>query len=218
MQLAYANAVPRRQTALLAVAIAGLTAACGMEAGERSEAASRQAETGLRGTLTPLPEARPDFVLSDATGNLYDFRAETEGRAALLFFGYTNCPDVCPIHMSSIAEVKRDLGAELSRRVVVVFVTVDPERDTPDRLRSWLGAFDSEFVGLRGSAEAVDSIQMALGLPPAMIAETESGDYDVGHASPVLAFSADDQLVVRYPHGTRQEDWRHDLPILAGLE
>ena len=189
-----------------------------MEAGERSEAAARQAESGLRGHVVDFPESRPDFVLTDASGDPYDLRAETEGRAVLLFFGYTYCPDVCPIHMSSIAEVIGDLGAELSRNVAVVFVTVDPERDTPARLRSWLGGFDPKFVGLRGSTAAVDSIQLALGLPPAVLADTEAGDYEVGHASPVIGFSADDQLIVRYPHGTRQEDWLHDLPILAGLE
>ena len=218
MRLAYARAVLLRQTASMIALAALLTAGCGMEADERGEADVRQAATGLRGLVVSTPAIRPDFVLTDASGAPFDFRAETEGRAALLFFGYTNCPDVCPIHMSSIAEVKRDLGAELARRVMVIFVTVDPDRDTPDRLRSWLDGFDPEFVGLRGSSASVDSIQMALGLPPAVLAEAKSGEYDVGHASPVLAFSADDRLVVRYPHGTRQEDWRHDLPILAGLE
>ena len=198
--------------ALAAVVLAG----CGMEAAERTEAAARQEETGLRGI--PAASTRPDFVLTDTSGQPYDLQAETRGKAVLLFFGYTYCPDVCPIHMSSIAEVKRDLGAALERRVEVVFVTVDPERDTPERLDAWLSAFDPEFVGLRGPAAVVDSIQLSLGLPPAVIEEPRSGDYDVGHASPVLAFSADDRLAVRYPHGTRQEDWRHDLPILAGLE
>lgn len=189
-----------------------------MEAGERAEAAARQETTGLRGLALPPDASRPDFVLTDTSGQPYDLVAETEGKAVLLFFGFTNCPDVCPIHMSSIAEVKRDLGVDVAGRIEVVFVTVDPERDTPERLASWLGAFDPDFVGLRGSTATVDSIQLSLGLPPAMFTETDSGDYDVGHASPVVAFSADGRLAARYPHGTRQEDWLHDLPILAGLE
>lgn len=193
-----------------------LATGCGMEAAERTAAAARQEETGLRGI--PVPAARPDFVLTDTSGQPYDFVEKTGGKAVLLFFGYTYCPDVCPIHMSSIAEVKKDLGVALERRIEVVFVTVDPDRDTPERLDAWLGAFDAEFVGLRGTTAVVDSIQLSLGLPPAVIPDQESGPYDVGHASPVLAFSADDRLAVRYPHGTRQEDWRHDLPILAGLE
>jgi protein SCO1/2 len=216
MRLRYANAIPLRQSMAAVGLAAVLAAGCGMEAAERTDAAARQEETGLRGIVTPA--ARPDFVLTDASGEPYDFAEETSGKAVLLFFGYTYCPDVCPIHMSSIAEVKRDLGVEVGRSIEVVFVTVDPDRDTPERLEAWLGAFDPAFVGLRGTTTVVDSIQLSLGLPPAVIGEQRSGDYDVGHASPVLAFSADDRLTVRYPHGTRQEDWRHDLPILAGLE
>ena len=193
-----------------------------MEAPERADAAAREADTGLRGFVVPDPPSRPDFVLANARGGEFDFLAETDGFLTLLFFGYTYCPDVCPIHMSSIAEVKRDLGVELAQRLRVVFVTVDPKRDTPERLRAWLGAFDPEFVGLYGEPDVVDAIQMGLGLPPAVVPDTTSddytaGDYIVGHGSPVLAFSADNRLLVRYPFGTRQEDWLHDLPILAGL-
>ena len=193
-----------------------------MEAPERADAAAREAQSGLRGFVVPDPPPRPDFVLADARGGEYDFRAETDGFLTLLFFGYTNCPDVCPIHMSSIAEVKRDLGVELAGRLRVVFVTVDPKRDTPERLSNWLGAFDPEFVGLYGEPDMVDAIQIELGLPPAIVPDTTADDYAaddyiVGHGSPVLAFSADDRLMVRYPFGTRQEDWLHDLPILAGL-
>jgi len=189
---------------------------CRMEAPERADAAAREANTGLRGMVLSEAPPRPDFVLTDARGDEFDFRAETDGYLTLLFFGYTYCPDVCPIHMSSIAEVKRDLGAKFARRVRVVFVTVDPARDTPERLRDWLGAFDPEFVGLFGPTDAVDAIQLGLGLPPAVVPDTAAADYMVGHGSPVIAFSADDRLVVRYPFGTRQEDWLHDLPILAG--
>ncbi len=210
------------------VVLVVLTAGCRMEADERADAAAREAETGLRGFVMPGPPMRPDFVLADARGGEFDFRAETDGFLTLLFFGYTYCPDVCPIHMSSIAEVKRDLGVELARRIRVVFVTVDPERDPPERLRSWLAAFDDEFIGLYGEPDVVDAIQLGLGLPPAIVpeitaepaadtlADTPVDDYTVGHGSPVLAFSADGRLLVRYPFGTRQEDWLHDLPILAG--
>lgn len=204
----------RNRHVVLAIVLM-LTAGCRMEAPERADAAAREADTGLRGIVMTDPPSRPDFILADARGGEFDFRAETDGFLTLLFFGYTYCPDVCPIHMSSIAEVKRDLGVELGSRIRVVFVTVDPERDTPERLRSWLGAFDDEFVGLYGAPDVVDAIQLDLGLPPAVIPDTRADDYTVGHGSPVLAFTADNRLVVRYPFGTRQEDWLHDLPILA---
>lgn len=202
---------------LVALAVGLLAAGCRMEAPERSEAREREAATGFRGRVIEDPGPRPDFVLRDARGGRFDFREETDGRLALLFFGYTHCPDVCPIHMSSIAEVKRDLGAEFGRETKVIFVTVDPERDTPERIVSWLDGFDPEFVGLYGEPATIDSIQLELGLPPAMVPDTAAEDYLVGHGSPVVAFSANDSIRVMFPFGTRQEDWRHDLAALAAL-
>jgi protein SCO1/2 len=199
---------------LLLLAGAG---ACRMESPERGKASLRAEETGFRGRVITDPEPRPDFVLNDARGGTFDFREQTEGRLALLFFGYTHCPDVCPIHMSSIAEVKRDLGLEFGRTTKVIFVTVDPERDTPERLVSWLEGFDSEFIGLYGDAAKIDSIQLALGLPLAMVPEPDAAAYDVGHASAVVAFPRGDSVRVMFPFGTRQEDWRHDLEALAAL-
>ena len=224
-----ASRLARGLAGLLLVVAAGL-GACRMEAPERGEASRRAAETGFRGRVIDDPGPRPDFVLRDARGGTFDFRAETEGRLALLFFGYTHCPDVCPIHMSSIAEVKRDLGLRFGRRTRVIFVTVDPARDTPERIVSWLESFDAEFIGLYGEPARIDSIQLALGLPPAMVPEPTRPDgatdgaadgaaatYDVGHASAVVAFPPGDSIRVMFPHGTRQEDWRHDLEALAAL-
>ncbi|MCL7971656.1 MAG: SCO family protein, partial [marine benthic group bacterium] len=180
------------------------------------EAEARARSTGYRGILMSDAGPRPDFVLEDMRGEMYDFRAETEGKLALLFFGYTYCPDICPVHMASLAAVKRDLSVEQQRRMAVVFVTADPNRDTPERLRDWLGNFDPEFVGLRGSEAAVDSIMMGLMLPAA-IRDTAAGpDYPVGHASQVIAFPPGSEDRVIYPFGTRQADWKHDLPRLLG--
>jgi protein SCO1/2 len=133
----------------------------------------------------------------------------------MLFFGYTHCPDVCPIHMGNIAAVLKDLGVERRRAVEVVFVSTDPERDTPERIRSWLDRFDPAFVGLRGDRALVDSIQRSLGLPPSILEpRSADGSYAVGHAAQVLAFSPDGPARVVYPFGTRQADWAHDLPLL----
>lgn len=191
---------------------------CGAEAPDRAGAGEGRRPAALYGRVTENPGPRPDFVLHDMRGGTYDFRAETGGVLTLLFFGYTHCPDVCPIHMSSIAEVKRDLGAEFGRRTRVVFVTVDPARDTPERLRTWLGGFDPEFVGLYGDADVVDEIQRGLGLPAAVVPDTSAPDYEVGHAAPVIAFPPNDSIRVSYPFGTRQADWGHDLPLLVEFD
>jgi protein SCO1/2 len=150
-------------------------------------------------------------------GGPFDFRRETDGYVTLLFFGYTHCPDVCPVHMANLGAVLDRFPFEISSRVKVVFVTTDPARDTPERLRKWLGGFSPDFIGLTGTAEQLTQAQIAAGLMPAAPDSADSGkaDYGVGHAAQVLAYTPDNLERVQYPAGTRQEDWAHDLPLLV---
>lgn len=166
-------------------------------------------------TLEP-PLPRPSITLTDTRGKPYDFARETHGRLTFLFFGYTSCPDVCPVHAANIAAVLHKLPFEDQLKATVVFVTVDPARDSLPALRAWLDHFDKSFVGLRGDASAVDSLMGTLGLPPAILAAPEkpNGWYEVGHAAVVLVFTADDVAHVMYPFGTRQVDWAEDIPRL----
>jgi protein SCO1/2 len=205
-------------TIICAILMAGgLLAGCSVEPAERHEADRRERETGWRGIALENAPPKPDFTLADTNGDPFDFRAQTDGYITFLFFGYTSCPDVCPVHMASLAAVKRDLPVELQRRMKVVFVTTDPERDTPERTSSWLANFDPDFVGLRGEKATVDSIQLAMGLPASVYQPPdEEGFYIVGHASQVIGFSPDGSIRVIYPFGTRQADWKHDIPKLAG--
>lgn len=172
---------------------------------------------GYRGRVLPEPRAKVDFTLTDTEGKPFHFEEETDGYVTLLFFGYTHCPDVCPIHMANIAAVLEDLSYDLRRQFKVVFVSTDPERDTPERIRTWLNNFDRSFIGLRGSAEEVNRIMAELSLPPS-IKQGTGDDYTVGHAASVIAFSKEGPAHVAYPFGTRQEDWAHDLPKLAKPE
>jgi protein SCO1/2 len=196
--------------------------ACLLAAGcERSPGHSL---AGLHGVLLTPPRSKPDFVLSDTQGRPFDFRAETRGVATLLYFGYTNCPDVCPTHMTNIAAALRRLPAADQAKVRVVFVTTDPARDSAPRLRAWLNNFDRRFVGLIGSADSVNSIQARLGLPPATMEMMDAGasgpraSYGMGHAAQVLAFTPDDSLRAEYPSGFTLADWVNDLPLLAKYE
>lgn len=172
----------------------------------------------LRGTVLPEPWPKPDFTLTATDGRPYDFRRETDGFVTLLFFGYTNCPDVCPVHMANIAAVLRQLPPPTASRIKVVFVTTDPDRDTPERVRSWLGTFDHRFVGLVGPLDTVNAIQREARLAAAMKLEQQGargGGYLVGHAAQVVAYTPDNRAHVVYPFGTRQTDWAHDLPRLV---
>jgi protein SCO1/2 len=173
--------------------------------------------SGLHGSQLSEPLAKPTFVLTRTDGSAYDFARETQGKVALLFFGYTHCPDVCPLHMANIAAVLAKMPWEEREAIRVIFVTTDPERDTPERLGTWLAGFDTEFVGLRGAADTVNKIQKSLGITPATRQPStgSSPEYLVGHAAQVIAFGRDNIARVVYPFGTRQDDWAHDLPILA---
>ncbi len=169
----------------------------------------------FQGEPLPILIERPDFTLTDTEGRPYSFLDETRGRVALLFFGYTWCPDICPIHMANIGQAMKSIPSEDRHRVEVVFVSTDPARDTPERIREWLDVFDPSFVGLRGTLEEVNRIQNQVGLPASLLDEPdEDGNYLVGHAASVLAFTADGPARLRYPFGTRQSAWAHDLPRL----
>jgi protein SCO1/2 len=172
----------------------------------------------------PEPIEKADFTLLDTAGEPFEFRARTDGQLTLLFFGYTHCPDVCPVHLANIAGALRRLPYEQRQQVSVVFVTTDPERDTPERVRRWLDSFDRSFVGLRGPIEEVNAIQQRMKLGAAYAMEgtegtlPDSAGYLVAHAGQVLAFSPSDDLAhVAYPFGARQADWSHDIPILLEL-
>ena len=178
---------------------------------------------GLQGVRLSPPRPKPDFTLTATDGRPFSFKADTKGAVALLYFGYTNCPDVCPTHLTNIAAALRRLPRDDQAKVRVVFVTTDPDRDTPERLRQWLNNFDSRFIGLRGSADSVNRIQASLGLPPATMELMDSSSagpraaYGMGHAAQVLAFTPDDSLRAEYPSGFTADAWVNDLPRLAKI-
>lgn len=166
----------------------------------------------LEGVVLAEPTPKPSFALLDTNGDRYDFAIETEGRLTLLYFGYTNCPDICPVHLAQLAEVFERLP-DVRRNSTVVFVTVDPDRDTPEVLRRFLDAFETSFIGLTGSPEELEAAQLAAGVPIAL-KEGEGPNYTVGHAGQVLVYAPDGLGYSVYPFGTRQNQWMHDLPIL----
>jgi protein SCO1/2 len=171
---------------------------------------------GLSGPqiLPPLP--KPELVLTTTEGKPFDLKKETEGYVTLLFFGYTNCPDVCPVHMANIAGAMKLLGPEITNRIKVVFVTVDPARDTPEVMRTWLDHFDRRFIGLRGDSASVASAFTQLRLGQTVHEPgADTTRYTVGHAAIVLAFSTDNLAHVVYPFGIRQSDWSKDLTLLV---
>ena len=172
-----------------------------------------RSETYRGGLVTP-PLPKPRFVLTDTAGAPFDFWNNTLGSVTLLFFGYTNCPVECPVHMSSIGAALKRVPSDIADRVKLVFVTTDPTRDTPVVLRRWLDSFDRRFVGLTGTEAALEAAQRATGVPLARKVEPLNGNYSVAHANFVVAYTKDNLAHVIYPGGVSKDDWIHDLPLL----
>jgi protein SCO1/2 len=170
----------------------------------------------FRGGLVSPPLPKPRFTLTDTGGAPFDFAAKTQGYITLLFFGYTHCPDMCPLQMQTIAQALKALPPNAAASLKVVFVTTDPDRDTPAVLRAWLDHFDERFIGLTGNHTVIDAAQIAAKLSPATKSGVRpDGAYEVGHAAFVFAYTKDNLAHVIYPVGVTTENLVHDLQLLA---
>ena len=188
----------------------GLVVALGVSAVVRAGGGGGEMTAGgFYGTVLDDPRDRPEFVLTDTSGEPFDFAARTEGRLTILFFGYANCPDICPI---TLATLDGALGAVERMNADVVFVSVDPDRDTPAELRAYLDRFDPAFVGLTGTPEELAAAQRAAGVTEAVDeGPNDRGGYDVGHSSQVIVYTPDDRAHLVYGFGVRQDEWASDL-------
>src|ERR1700746_2988618 len=168
-----------------------------------------------RGGLVTPPLPKPHFVLTDTSGARFDFWARTQGSITLLFFGYTYCPDECPMHMANLGAALNRLPPGIAGQVKLVFVTTDASRDTRVELRRWLDNFDKRFVGLTGAPAALDAAQKAAEVPLAQKTDPRNGTYSVTHANFVVAYTKDNFGHLIYPGGVSEADWVHDLPLLV---
>jgi protein SCO1 len=171
-------------------------------------------EATYRGSLVSPPLPKPRFVLTDTSGAPFDFWKRTRGSVTLLFFGYTYCPDQCPMHMANIGAALKTIPGDITDQVKLVFVTTDPARDVPAVLRRWLDQFDNRFTGLMGTEAAIEAVQKSARVPPAQKTGFSNVNYAVTHANFVLAYTKDNLAHVIYPGGVSREDWVHDLPLL----
>ena len=118
--------------------------------------------------------------------------------------------------MQVISQARKSIPESSAGQFKVVFVTTDPDRDSPQELRKWLDHFDKRFIGLTGNNASIESAQIAANLPPAKKSAVRSdGSYEVGHAAFVLAYTKDNLAHVIYPVGVSEQDWVHDLPNLV---
>jgi protein SCO1 len=163
-----------------------------------------------KATLLPGPRVLPPLELVDHEGRA--FTGDTlRGRWTLAFFGFTHCPDVCPTTLSVLAQVRRQL-ADLpeAQRPGVMLISVDPERDTPERLRQYVQFFDPEFVGATGTPEAIDAVTSAFAVPYAKV-PLPTGGYTMDHGAGVFVVAPTGNVVAYVSPPLRAEEFARDF-------
>jgi protein SCO1/2 len=158
--------------------------------------------------------AKPHGTLTADDGKQYNIRAMTKGVVTLLYFGYTHCPDLCPLTMSNTAVAVRELPTADQSKVRVLFVSVDPYRDTLARLRSWLGNYNSSFLGLRGTLKQVEAFEQQTGLPDGPEFKDGAGQVQLDHATEMFAYGTDNVAHDAFWPSTPPADIANDLKLL----
>lgn len=167
----------------------------------------------FRGTLYDPALPAPEIALVRGDGSSFRL-SERRGDVVLLFFGYTSCPDVCPTTLSELRKVKTELGSNADQ-VKVVFVTVDPERDTPEQIQKYVSIFNPSFMGLSGSLEELETVWKDYGVYREVEqVSTSAAGYLVNHTARVYLIDRDGNLRLSYSFGTPTDDIVHDLKIL----
>jgi protein SCO1 len=201
--------VNRRFAAILAAAL--LVAGCASS--KPKDLVAQNAVSGYQGAgLTP-PQPRPSFTLTDTSGKPFAFGTRTAGHPTFLYFGYTNCPDICPATMADIGVALRKVDPKIAASAYVVFVTTDVKHDTGPVIKQWLSSFSpgskAQWIGLRGTQAQIDAAQAA-----AHVAVAE--DDGQTHSAQALLYGPDDYAHVTFLQGpTEQKQMIHDLPVVA---
>jgi protein SCO1/2 len=205
--------------ALLAAATLTLSACgSGNDGDSVATVSSAEAGSGKAATVLDQPFEKPDLVLTDTNGKKYDLRAQTKGKPTLIYFGYTHCPDVCPLTMNNLAVAKKQLPKAQQDKLRVVFVTTDPGRDTPSALGKWLKGIDSDFVGLTGDFATIQAGARTMGISIEPTSKDKNGKLVSVHGTQVIAFSPKtDGGYVLYGENATVDDYTKDLPkIIKG--
>jgi protein SCO1/2 len=158
------------------------------------------------------PQTAPEIELADANGKPFAL-SQQQGKVTLLFFGFTNCTDICPATLSEMKTLRQQLGVK-GNQLTVVLTSVDPQRDTPATLRDYVAAFDPQVIGLTGTEGELEPIWKAYGVARDLPADTTSGDYEVEHSSNVYLVDKQGRLRLTYSFGTPVEDILSDVRYL----
>lgn len=191
----------QRRNVLLSLAGSALLAACGVDGKPQFKSVD----------ITGAEYAR-DFRLPDAEGRMRGIQ-DFKGKAVVVFFGYVQCPDVCPTTMGEIAEAKKLLGAD-GAKVQGVFITVDPERDTPEVLKAYMANFGPDMVALRGTPEQVAGVAKDFKVFFRKVEGKTPGSYTMDHSAASYVYDPQGRLRLYTRYGTGPKALADDLRIL----
>jgi protein SCO1 len=164
------------------------------------------------GAVIDPPKAMPNFTLSSSSGlvSLGDFH----GKVTLLFFGFTNCLDVCPATLAKLSSALTKLG-DKSGEVQVVFISVDTKRDTPQIVSAYAAKFCPDFVGLTGSQAEIDAVTKDYGIYYKLGESDANGNYEVEHTATVMVLDRQGQLVMTWSPDQQPDEIASDLGVLV---
>jgi protein SCO1/2 len=205
---------PSRPLPIWLFLVAALAAACGLWLGNHllSAPASPRLENAV---LYPQPRAVPEFHLVQSDGTALT-RDNWLGHWNVVYFGYTNCPDVCPTTLATFKQLWTDLGKrDLTDKVRIDFISVDPLRDTPERLGQYVGFFSKDFVAATGSDEELTRLTRALGLIYSRTTDAQ-GKIEVDHSGSAVIIDPQAQLVGIFRPPFAAQALSDDLATLIG--
>lgn len=189
---------------LLSVLAITVLTACG--------SANNDEESSLFGTDITGADFATDFKLTDHTGQPRQL-ADYQGKIVTLFFGFTHCPDICPTTMADLAAAMKLMGNQ-SDKVQVLFVTVDPERDTQEVLAKFVPSFDNRFVGLTGTPQQIDETAKTFKIFYAKQQEAGQSGYSFDHSAGVYVFDQQGKIRIYLKYGQKPVEIAHDLSRL----
>lgn len=175
--------------------------------------ATQTAEFG--GTVLTTPYRLPEIELTDHHGRSFDLHTGSDAPVLVFYFGYTNCPDICLGVLTDLASAVNRLDEQIRAKVQVIFVTVDPARDTPEAMTAYLARIDPGFVGLTGEPAEIEKVAAAMGVGIEGIEKRPDGGYEVNHTAQVIAVNADREGVLVWTQGTSIGTYRADLDRLV---
>jgi protein SCO1/2 len=212
----------RLRRAVPVLALAAVLAGCGGTSGDGEDQGVASGlkvsdDDGMHGAVLDAPYSVPEATLTDSAGDEVALReglAETD--LTLVFFGYTNCPDICQAVMADLASAKARLAGDDAERLQVWFVTTDPARDDAATVGEYVDRFDPDFEGLTGPLDTIVDVATAVHVPIEKGPRLETGGYDVTHGTPILAVQPDGTVPMLWTEGTSAAKLAEDVATVLG--